>query len=125
MDQRQIQGFCAEVRTEVGAFLKEGLAAHKDRQDAMFAGLRGHNTAGMSFATGSFDVSTMRDRFHLNVPSSVVDQDAIQAIVETVTKACERHGLQLDVRKTVRGGSNFVLEGVLAPAPEPLPSIAP
>ncbi len=77
----------------------------------------------MSFPTQGFSVSSIRERFHLNIPSSMADAATVEAVKGIVEAACERHGVELGVTKDVRGGSNYVLEGGLREAPLPSPGM--
>jgi len=123
MDDNHYKAFCDEVRVGVKAILGERMAEVEAAQEAMFSRMRGYNTAGMSFPTSSFSVHAIRDHFHLNIPSRTADEATIAAVKGVVSEASERHGVELDIGKDVRGGSNYVLEGRLKDAPSPAPGM--
>lgn len=123
MHDAEYADLCREVRAEVHALVKDGLAEIERRQDAMHERLRGTNTRGMSFPVQGFSVSGLRDRFHLNIPSSMADAAMVETVKGIVQAACERHGVELAVSKDVRGGSNYVLEGGFREAPRPAPGM--
>lgn len=123
MDDDHYRAFCADLKAGVSALIGGRNQEVQDRQDAMFRRLRGTNTSGMSFPTSSFSVYAIRDEFHLNFPSAIADAATVEAVKAVLAEVSERHGVELRVRKDVRGGSNYVLEGRLedAPAPSPAP----
>jgi hypothetical protein len=122
MDNDHFGNFCKDVRVQVTELIGAGVKGVTDRQDAMFRRMRGTGTAGMTFATSSFSVYAIRDNFHLNFPAQLADDATVAAVLAKVDELAERHGVELDVRKKVKGGSNFVLEGRLSDVPAPGPT---
>lgn len=122
MRDDHFKGFCDDLRAEVSALLGNRIKAVAERQDAMFERMRGFNTAGMTFPTSSFSAYAVRDEFHLNIPSQIADEETVAALKAKVAEVSERHDVELDVRKDVRGGSNYVLEGRLSDIPPPAPA---
>ena len=109
--------FVKDLRAEVHAVLKDRLAEVTARQDAMMARYAG--ARGMTFATGSFSVEHDNGRFHLNFPSAILaaDETALKSVTDLVEQVGDRHGVDLDIASSVRGGSNYVLKGHLVEAP--------
>ena len=109
--------FVKDLRMEVHAVLKDRLAEVLERQDAMMA--RHAGARGMTFPTGSFSVEHADGRFHLNFPSAILakDETALRSVMDLVERVGDRHGVDLDIASSVRGGSNYVLKGHLVEAP--------
>lgn len=109
--------YVRDLRVEVHALLKDRLDRVEERQNATMARYAG--ARGMSFATGGFSVSHDRGRFHLNFPSAILtdDETVLKSVMDLVEAIGDRHGVDLDIASSVRGGSNYVLKGHLAEAP--------
>lgn len=70
--------------------------------------------AGPVFASGSFGQYIQQNRFyHLNFASHFIKQFEIEDLVKDIQQIFAKYNMPLQVTSAVKGGSNFVLEGVL------------
>ena len=110
------QHFASMLKSRVAAAFAEELATASAATDKMVAGWKDHSARGVSFPTGSFDVTLHGEALHLNIPTAIATPAAIDRIHEIIAQAEVATRTKLAIKREVKGGSNYIIDGTISDA---------
>lgn len=111
-----LASFRANIKTTLLPKIEAALVEQSLAEEAMRQRHKGCNTSGMSWASSSFASSVRGDAFRFCMPTDLATAENVALVESAMSAAEEATGLSFDGSR-VRGGSNYVVAGNLAPAP--------